>query len=92
LNLAERLAFALFAAGMAALLAASLRGRDARAGLAMLAELWMSAGLLRLTYDRTFANIAFTAVLIVVRTLLVRALRPHSRRLGRLRPRQSMSE
>lgn len=70
MSVVDTLASVLGAAGVAAvLLAAAAHGRW-RFGLGMAMDLWLAAGLLRLTGDITWTGIAAAAAIVVLRRAL----------------------
>jgi len=71
--LTDTLALLLSAAGVGAVLVGTAVGRP-RAGLRMLLEMWVAAGLLRLTGSPAWDTVLAAALLIAVRTLVAGAL------------------
>jgi hypothetical protein len=69
------IALAFAAAGLVALAVAGAATRDPRSGLPIMMELWMAAGLLRLSDDPSWKTVALSAIILVIRTLVQLGLR-----------------
>jgi hypothetical protein len=69
------IALAFAAAGLLAFFLASVVTRDPRTGLPIMLELWMAAGLLRLSDNPSWKTVGLAAVILVIRTLVVFSLR-----------------
>lgn len=67
-------ALAIVVASLLIALVAWLRTHQPRVGIGFMLDLWLAAGLLRLSVDATWQRIAGAAVLIVVRKLAVYSL------------------
>ena len=68
------LALGLVATGLVAAIAALITTQEWRAALAMALDLWMAAGLLRLSEPPTFGRLATAAALIAIRHLATATL------------------
>lgn len=75
-------ALAIVTASIPIALVAWLRTRQLREGAAIMLDLWLAAGLLRLSEDTTWTRLAGVAAIIVVRKLVIYSLAssPLSRR------------
>ena len=71
----DRLAMALTAAGLVALVTATTTTRQWRQGLGMALDLWMAAGLLRLAGPRAASSLAAAAAVVGVRQVVNLGLR-----------------
>jgi hypothetical protein len=69
------IALAFAAAGLLAFFLASVATRDPRTGLPIMLELWMAAGLLRLSDNPSWKTVAMAAIILVIRTLVLLSLR-----------------
>jgi hypothetical protein len=76
----EALALLLCGAGVLSALLGFALTRELRAALPMTLELWMAAGLLRLSGEPSSRQILSVAVIVAVRKLVVSALRGSARR------------
>ena len=82
MTLLSAIALGFAAAGLVALVLACIVTRDPRTGLPILIELWMAAGLLRLSDDPSWETVAMAAIIVVIRTLVLLSLRgPKNQRL-----------
>jgi hypothetical protein len=81
-TLLSAIALGFAAAGLVALVLAGIVTRDPRSGLPIMLELWMAAGLLRLSDNPSWETVSTAAIIVVIRTVVVRGLRsPKSQRL-----------
>lgn len=69
-----QVALAIVAASVVVAVVAWLRTRELRSALALLLDLWVAAGLLRLTQDASWRAIAGAAAIIGIRKLVVHGL------------------
>jgi uncharacterized membrane protein len=79
-------ALVLTAAGLAAAAVAVALTRDWRAALGMALELWLAAGLLRLSRPAEWRALAVAATVVVVRQVVTRGLRAGDRPAHRREP------
>lgn len=75
MTLLGAIALAFAAAGLVALFLAGIVTRNPRSGLPIMLELWMAAGLLRLSDDPSWEAVALAAIVVGIRTLVVLSLR-----------------
>ena len=70
----ELLALTIVATSMLLAVVAAVRCKQLTAGIPMMLDLWIAAGLLRLTHTSSWSAIASAAALIVIRRFVARAL------------------